>query len=195
MVRVSAYFDKEKNVKAYMEMVIGMDGRKLIDILKGYLKKGSSLLELGMGPGADLDILGQFYEATGSDTSSIFLDLYRKRNPKADLMLLDAQTLETEKRFDCIYSNKVLMHLEKDGLVRSFERQMDILNHGGIAFHSFWRGQGQELMEDLMFVYYEIEDIEAMLPKGLSVIESGIYDEDKKNDSFYVILKKTEKTS
>ncbi len=187
---MNAYFDKEKNVKDYIEMVEGMDGRELIEILKRHLEKGSSVLELGMGPGTDLDILGGFYDATGSDLSAIFLDLYKKKHPEIELMLLDAETIETEKHFDGLYSNKVLMHLDKKSLMRSFERQMEILSLGGIALHSFWRGKGEEFFEELRFVYYELEDIESMLPDGLNVIESGLYAEEKEDDSFYIVLKK-----
>ena len=35
--------------------------------------KGSTLLELGMGPGKDLDLLKKTYSVTGSDSSKIFV--------------------------------------------------------------------------------------------------------------------------
>lgn len=38
-------------------MAEGYDGEELIKILKEYLPEKSTLLELGMGPGKDLDIL------------------------------------------------------------------------------------------------------------------------------------------
>jgi len=70
------YFDSEKTVEEYIEMVEGYDGAELINALKGYLPKGSTLLELGMGPGKDLDILKESYLVTGSDSSQIFVDRY-----------------------------------------------------------------------------------------------------------------------
>lgn len=51
------YYNKEENIKEYIEMAEGFDGRALIKILKTHLKKGSSVLKLGMGPGKDLDLL------------------------------------------------------------------------------------------------------------------------------------------
>jgi len=102
-----SYFDDEKNVEEYVKMAEGYDGRTLIDILKKYLRNGSTVLELGMGPGKDFEILGESFRVTGSDNSKVFLDRYRERNATADLVLLDATKMDINRRFDCIYSNKV----------------------------------------------------------------------------------------
>ena len=114
-------FDDEKNVADYIRMADGYEGKELVIKLEKYLKAGSTLLELGMGPGKDLDMLIEKYKVTGSDNSQVFLDRYHKMNPKAELLKLDAVTLETEKQFDCIYSNKALHHLTPDELVRSLQ--------------------------------------------------------------------------
>ena len=42
-------------------MAEGYDGSELIDELRNYLKDEASVLELGMGPGKDLDILNKYY--------------------------------------------------------------------------------------------------------------------------------------
>jgi len=62
-------------------MAEGFDGRQLIEILNTHLKKGSSVLELVMGPGVGLDILNESFQATGSDASNVFVNRYRKRTP------------------------------------------------------------------------------------------------------------------
>ena len=117
------FFDTEKGVNEYIKMAEGYDGRALIKIFKNYLRKDSKVLELGMGPGKDLDILGENFVVTGSDNSSVFLEKYREKNPKADLMLLDAVTLNTDRKFDGIYSNKVLHHLTTEDLKTSLKNQ------------------------------------------------------------------------
>ncbi len=94
-------------------MADGYDGAELIALLRRYLPEGSSVLELGMGPGKDLDLFRQSYRVTGSDISRVFLDRYRKDHPEADLLLLDATSMDTDRTFDCIYSNKVLHHLSR----------------------------------------------------------------------------------
>jgi trans-aconitate methyltransferase len=135
MYGVMGYFDDEKNVQKYIEMAEGFDGRELIEALKKHLPHAASVLELGMGPGKDYEILSQFFQVTGSDSSQVFLDRYKKKNPAANLLLLDAVTLDTEQRFDCIYSNKVLQHLTREQLAQSLHRQSKVLNSNGILFH------------------------------------------------------------
>jgi len=100
--------------------------------LREYLPDGTSILELGMGPGVDLDILSEVYQASGSDLSPLFLDRYSVRHPGTDLLLLDAINIETDRTFDAIYSNKVLHYLSKSKLVESLLRQHEMLNPGGL---------------------------------------------------------------
>ena len=77
------YFDSEENVDAYIAMAEGYDGAELIALLRRYLPEGSSVLELGMGPGKDLDLLRPSYRVTGSDTSRAFLVLFHT-HPSGD---------------------------------------------------------------------------------------------------------------
>jgi len=75
------FYDSEENVNKYIEMARGFDGRELIDILSKYVPAGSSVLELGTGPGVDLEILSNSYDVTGSDNSTLFLDRLHKSHP------------------------------------------------------------------------------------------------------------------
>ena len=184
------YFDEEKNAQEYIKMAEGYNGRELIDILKKHLKKGAAVLELGMGPGKDLDMLAEEYEVTGSDLSQVFIELYRKEHPGSDLMVLDAVKMDTHRRFDCIYSNKVLHHLTKEDLKRSFKNQYYVLNDGGLLFHSFWRGDHEEMMQGLRFVYYDPVKLLADIMEDYTLVEMSSYTEMEDNDSFYIILRK-----
>jgi SAM-dependent methyltransferase len=186
------FFDSEKNVREYLKMAEGYDGKELIKILKTHVKRESSVLELGMGPGKDLDILKKAFKATGSDNSQVFLDLYKKNNPDVNVVLLDAVTLDIEKKFDCIYSNKVLHHLKKEDLAKSFHRQKQVVKKGGILFHSFWYGDKEEEFQGLRFIYYNEETIKKVIDNSFDLIEFKRYEEMEKNDSFYVVLKKKE---
>ncbi|MDH5586814.1 MAG: class I SAM-dependent methyltransferase [Nitrospirota bacterium] len=99
------------------------DGRELIEVLRKHLPDSASVLELGMGPGIDLKMLNKHFRATGSDNSQFFLDRFRDSDSKTDLMYLDAVELDTERSFDCIYSDKVLHHLTDEELTASLCRQ------------------------------------------------------------------------
>lgn len=184
------YFDDLRNVAEYIQMAEGYDGRELIAVLKSHLPAGSSVLELGMGPGKDLDLLAQTYAVTGSDSSSVFLDLYREKHPSADLLKLDAVTLSTERTFDCIYSNKVLHHVPRSDLHRSFSRQRMLLIEGGLLMHSFWYGSTDEEFEGLLFVYYTEDALLDIIGPGFEVVAMERYTEMEEKDSFYVLLRK-----
>lgn len=186
------YYDTKKGISEYTKRSQKWGGPKIIKILKKHLPKNATLLEIGMGPGRDFDVLKKIYNATGSDCSKAFLEKYRKRNKTSDLVKLDAVTLRTARRFDGIYTNKVLQHLTKRDLKKSIKRQKDILNPGGIAFHSFWKGNKTEHKRGLRFVYYEIEHLKKIIGNNFKIIEIKKFTEMGKNDSIYVILKKQE---
>jgi len=186
------YFDKLENVEGYIRMADGYDGRELIEVLKKHLKHGATLLELGMGPGVDLNILARDYDVTGSDSSDIFLNQYKEKYPDADLLKLDAAKLETDRKFDSIYSNKVLHHLTTSDLKASFVRQRELLNSGGLSMHSFWYGDREEEMDGLHFVYYTEEKLLDLISPGYEIVLVERYKEMEDGDSFYILLRKEE---
>ena len=140
-----AYYDSKRNVDAYMRMAAGYDGSVLVAVLERHLPAGSSVLEIGMGPGKDLHLLSRRFHPTGSDRSAIFVDHVRAAQPEADVLLLDAVTMQTDRRFDADYSNKVLHQLTRDELVRSLHSQRRVLKSGGIAVHGLWYGDRLEM--------------------------------------------------
>ncbi len=184
------FYDSEDNIEMYLSIAEGYDGAELIAVLERYLPEGASVLELGMGPGKDLDLLRASYAVTGSDTSQRFLDRYRKQHPDADLLLLDATLMDTERTFDCIYSNKVLHHLTRAELETSFARQRGVLNDAGLLMHSFWYGTGEEEMHGLRFVYYTEETLREVIGAGFEILALERYQEMDEGDSLYVLLRK-----
>jgi len=184
------YYNTKKGIEEYILHSQDWKGPKIDKILKKYLPKKSTLLELGIGPGRDLDVLKKTYAVTGSDSSQVFLDRYKKNNKNADLLQLDAVTIPIDRKFDCIYSNKVLHHLTKTELKKSFARQKDVLNQNGIAFHCFWKGDKVEKKRGLLFMYYEIDVLKKIIGNNFDVIEIKAFTEMEKDDSIYVVLKK-----
>lgn len=183
------YFDSEENAREYISIADGYDGRELIARLREFLDPGATVLEIGMGPGKDLLILAETYTATGSDLSDVFLRLFREENPHADLVRLDAVTLDIDRRFDCIYSNKVLHHLSTDELRSSLRRQREILNPGGMILHTFWKGSGSETIDNLRFVYYTEDDVRKMLEETHEIRVLATYSEMERDDSILLIAR------
>ncbi|MEK6264751.1 MAG: class I SAM-dependent methyltransferase [Clostridium sp.] len=187
------YFNDKQNVQEYIKMCEGTDGKELVDILRRHLNEGSTVLELGMGPGNDLNLLKKDYNATGSDNSQAFLDVYKENNKDIELLFLDAVTINTEKQFDCIYSNKVLQHLTKKELNQSVLRQQEVLRDEGLIFHTFWRGDSEEIYNGLRFVYYEKNELINIFQGCFKIIEMNYYFEQEDKDSIYIILQKKNK--
>lgn len=185
-----SFFDNVENVNQYIKMAEGYDGRELVQVLRKYLLAGAAVLELGMGPGKDLDLLGIHYHATGSDNSRIFLDKYRQDHPDADLLLLDAAELQTERQFDAIYSNKVLHHLTTKQLKQSFKQQVNVLRDTGITLHSFWYGEKEEEYSGMRFVYYIEQTIREVIGDHFDLVELQRYTELDADDSFFIVLRK-----
>ena len=186
---MSSYFDDEKNVREYISMTKDDDWSELVELLARHVPDGSEVLELGMGPGADLDLLLARYRATGTDASQPFLDIYLDSHPQADVFRLDAVTMDTDRRFDAIYSNKVLHQLTPGGLSRSFEAQARVIRPGGIAFHSFWYGSGEKIHHGLRFTYHTKSTIQEAIGNQFVIAEMERYEESESGDSFYLVLK------
>ncbi|MFZ1756276.1 MAG: class I SAM-dependent methyltransferase [Caldilineaceae bacterium] len=184
------FYEDPEQAEAYVQMAVGYDGRELIARLRQHLPDGATVLELGIGPGVDMDLLAAHFRTTGSDRSAYFVERYRQQNPAADLLVLDAVTLETDRRFDAIYSNKVLHHLTRQELRLSLARQAQLLNPGGLALHSFWAGDGEEEMMGMRFVYYTPETLAEQVGDEWTILESTFYAEMEENDSLLLLLRR-----
>jgi len=128
------YYENQEKIEKYIKFEPSHDGSILVDILVAALPEGGTVLELGMGPGKDFKRLSRHFEVTGSDFSNLFLELFRQHDEQADLLHLDARTLDTDRSFDGIFSNKALIHLSDRELRRSFSRQNEVLNDAGLIY-------------------------------------------------------------
>ena len=184
------YFDSKRNVDAYVRMADGYDGSVLVAVLERHLPTGSSVLEIGMGPGKDLHLLSRRFHPTGSDRSAIFVDHVRAAQPEADVLLLDAVTMQTDRRFDAVYSNKVLHQLTRDELVRSLHSQRRVLKSGGIAVHGLWYGDRLETDDSGQCQYYTRQTFAEAAAELFEILDTGSYVEDSAYDSLYVVLRR-----
>ena len=132
----------------------------------------------------------EIFQVTGSDSSSAFVERYRKIDPAADLMLLDAITMDTDGRFDCVYSNKVLQHLTREELQQSLGGQLRVLKRDGILFHTLWVGDKEEEFSGLRFVYYTEDTFRELVGDAYEIVELERYAEMEQDDSFYVVLRR-----
>lgn len=185
------YYDSKDSVQEYISAAKDVNSEPLIYMLQSNLEEGSSVLELGSGPGTDWRILSKQYQVTGSDMSVEFLGHLKQHNPTGKFIELDAATLETDQKFDGIYSNKVLHHLTDKELVQSIKRQLEILNKNGVVCHSFWKGKGTEEFKGMFVNYHDREELIALFQKGFELLAIEEYEEFEPNDSIVIIGRKS----
>ncbi|MGH1489873.1 MAG: class I SAM-dependent methyltransferase [Acidimicrobiales bacterium] len=142
-------YDTADGVENYTAVAEGYDGRTHVNRLAELLAPGSTVLELGIGPGVDLDMLAETFTVVGSDRSQAFLDRYARLRPEIELLKLDAVTIDTDRHFDAIYSNKVLHHLTTEELHRSLQRQAEIIHPDGLLINGLWAGTTAEQYGEL----------------------------------------------
>jgi hypothetical protein len=185
---MSEFFVDKENVQKYIEMCVGFDGAELIKIFQEFVPFQSKILEIGIGPGNDLEILKINYDILGTDYSQLFLDAYSKRDPNVKLERVDARNMkmETDLKFQGIYSNKSLIYFSKEELKKSLELQGEKLLKGGILFHSFWFGDSFE--DFSQSYYYNFESVRECIPDHLKIEKMEKYAEMEDGDSFYIVL-------
>ena len=184
------YYKTKDSVAEYIRLAKDVNGAKLIKKLRKILPKGSSVLELGSGPGSDWKILSQTYDVVGSDLSSEFLAHLARTYPNDNFLTLNAVTLATAQRFNGIYSNKVLHHLTDAGLAKSIKRQAEVLLPDGIICHSFWKGEGSEQFKSMFVNYHHESDLRTFFEEKFDILSIDSYAEFEANDSLLLIGKK-----
>jgi len=184
------YYKTRESVEEYIKLAKDVNGGELIEKLKSFLPPKATLLELGSGPGTDWNILKQDFEVVGSDNSREFLNHLIMNHPDGKFLELDAITLNTEQKFDGIYSNKVLHHLTDDELNASIQNQYHVLNADGIICHSFWKGEGSEVFKGLYVNYHSEKTLSAFFKKHFKILLMELYNEFDEADSLLLIGKK-----
>ena len=185
------FYHDEKNAKSYVKMCEGYDAKVELKTLYDTVRKGSSLLELGTGPGNDLALLAGNYNVVGSDTSPIFLDMLATRFPDLELLELNAISIETGKFFNVIYSNKVLHHLNDEDLQTSFNRQAQMINSGGYIYHLIWRKvESPDDNFGLEFIPRDETKIKEMLKDKFEIVSIKAYAEFEEDDSLAILARK-----
>ena len=184
------YYKTKESVQEYIKLARGHDGAENIALLKNFLPENAHLLEIGSGPGTDWAILQNYYEITGSDNSPEFLRRLNESFREGEFLNLEASTLKTDLKFDGIYSNKVLHHLEDEALESSIKRQAEILHPGGVVCHTFWRGEDSETYNDLFVNYHSDTGLRELFEDRFEPLLIKYYKEFEENDSILYIGKK-----
>ena len=180
-------FNNREIVEKFLRRNKTYDGRIAL-ILRSYLKKGASVLNVGLGNGKDFEVLKQNYDVVAIDSSQFFIDIYKESNKDAQVYCVDDVKLDVTRKFDCIFSNKLINHFSVDELEESLKNQANLLENGGKIFHFFCEGEGEILLGGVTCNMYDEKTLRKVLPNGLEVVKFSKYLLD--NRFSYVILKK-----
>lgn len=183
------FYNEPLKVDEYERMCNEYDGTEIYNILDKHLTKNSTLLELGSGPGNDIFYFQYKYKVTGSDTSDEFLLRCREKFKEVPFKKLDAVLIETQQVFDCIFSNKVLHHLNREDLKNSLIRQQQVIKPNGVFAHTFWLGDKEFTMEGMLFVFYDRDELLSLVSKYFTIQETYAYNELEEGDSIFIIAK------
>jgi SAM-dependent methyltransferase len=183
------FYDDPASVDQYEKMCEGYDGSQIFDLLAKHLLPRQSILEIGCGPGNDIDSLKRSYQVVGSDNSDEFLKRCRARHPDVEFRKLDAVTLETDEQFDCVYSNKVFHHLSLEKLIMAFKRQNQVIREGGLFAHTFWIGDQEFEKDGLYFRFHNREELIALVSDYFDIVDMLEYKEFEDGDSLFVVAK------
>jgi len=181
------FYNDALKVDEYEKMCDGYDGTELYQVLDKHLAKSATLLELGSGPGNDIQYLQKKYSVTGSDLSEEFLLRCRKRFDNISFKQLDAVLIETEQTFDCVFSNKVLHHLDRESLKKSLQRQQQVIKSNGLFAHTFWLGDKEFTMEGMLFVFYDREELLNLVSQYFTIRDTYDYKEFEEGDSIFIV--------
>lgn len=185
-----SYYKTKESVEEYIQLSKHINSKQLIHRLKDYLPTKSILLEIGSGPGSDWKLLNSYYKTIGSDYSNFFLNHLINENPEGNFLKLEASKLDTERKFNGIYSNKVLHHLTSNQLQKSIKKQYEILTSNGIICHSFWKGSGTDVFKGMYVHYHDKQSLKKYFQPYYSILVLEYYKEFEDNDSILVIGQK-----
>jgi cyclopropane fatty-acyl-phospholipid synthase-like methyltransferase len=181
------FYNDPSKVDEYEKMCDEYDGSELYKVLDTYLKNDDTILELGCGPGNDIIHLQNKYIVTGSDLSDEFLLRCKKRFPDLSFQKLDAVSINADKVYDCVFSNKVLHHLTFEELENSFNQQQNVIKPNGKFAHTFWLGEKEFMMEGMLFVFHNKEKLLNLVSQYFTILETYNYKEFEENDSIFIL--------
>ena len=108
--------------------------RKYLDLLIGYLKPGSSVLDLGCGSGFPIAtyLIDHGFKLTGVDASAELLKIAKINCPTMECIYSDMRDVELDEQYDAIVEWWALFHVPKEDHAQMIARFASWLKPGGI---------------------------------------------------------------
>jgi SAM-dependent methyltransferase len=96
-------------------------------------KENPSVLEIGCANGRDATDFVKFTNNyVGLDASEKLLEIAKKRLPGVEFVLADIEDYDLPQGLDIVYASASLIHIDKEGLQKVFDKVYQALNTGGL---------------------------------------------------------------
>ena len=102
-----------------------------LDLLPPHTK----ILDVGCGAGVKTKYIStKGYQVEGIDLAENMIEIAKERNPDVEFSVFDIYEIDTfPKKFDGIFAQAVLLHIEKKRVVEVLKKFESILNDDGLA--------------------------------------------------------------
>jgi SAM-dependent methyltransferase len=163
----------------------GLRLERALDAFARHVGGARRVLDLGCGPGRDLDFLAQLgCRVAGLDLSAGMLAEARRRMPDTDPGSADLVRADLVRPpfaagcFDGVWACASLLHLPKAHLPAALAEIARLLPRPGVLYLALKGGQGEEWVggspgQRFFFAYYQPAEVEAALRRaGLILLET-----------------------
>ena len=181
--RIIAHYEKHAAAWAADRATLGWNDRPWHDRFVALLPHGSSVLDLGCGPGVPVarHMAAQGLKITGVDSSPTFIALCRERLPDHDWILADMRTLSLGRKFNGILAWDSFFHLKPDdqramfGVFAAHAAPQALLMFNGGPAHG--EGVGSYRGDPLYHASLDPEEYAALLDRnGFSILAHIVED-------------------
>jgi SAM-dependent methyltransferase len=160
----------DRNAADYAARVWDIVLTRALDSFTSYLSPGALVLDLGCGPGRDLELLQQRgVRALGIDLS---LGMLREARRRVGGALAQADMCRLPLAGDClngVWFCAALLHLPRERAPQAIGEVHRALRPGGVVYISVRRGSGQAWRDEYgtrFFSYYQPDELNELMAKG-----------------------------
>lgn len=123
-----------------------------IDKFVSFLKEGSTVLDVGCGPGLKAKYLNSLgFKITGIDFSEEMITIAKKNSPSSDFQVKDiTKPLGFTEKFDGVFAHAVLLHIPKQEIKSVLQNLSAVLNAGGYLYVSVKELQAGKPQEEIV---------------------------------------------
>ncbi|MBU6231166.1 MAG: class I SAM-dependent methyltransferase [Patescibacteria group bacterium] len=176
-----------------------------LEDFSGRLAKGSTVLDLGCGPGIESEkLVKKGFHVTGFDISENLLKIAHEKAPEA--AFIHGDMLEplpfSSGQFDALFAKASLLHVPKAKIEPVLREIARVTKNGGIIHIAVKKGHGEEEVAEndygyeykRWFSFWQPEELEAKFAAAdLDIIEKGVWQNPgRKTIWLKYILKKRE---